>query len=509
VTEREWREAADLQPRRVWLAVVLVTAAVLRFWQLGSGIPYAIGVDEPEIMTRTVAMMKSGDLNPHFFDYPGFIFYLHLPVVILRFMVGAAQGQWSALDAVGPADFYLWSRAVTATLGTLTVLLVYLAGSRWGGRHALLGAGVLAVLPMHVRESHYVLTDVPMTFFVTLAWVLSLSAHERAAWTGFALAGAAAGLATAIKYTAGLSLALPLLALWMTIPLHPSRTKAAVATVGAFAVAFLGTAPYTLLDLPAFLNAFAYLMTHFQPRGPELEAGWIVYLKHLRLNLQWPATILLAAGVGLAIVRAVRGPGRVRWTLLIVFPLLVFWSIADSRQIYARYLMPLMPFVCLLVGIAVVSGVSLLRRFAIPRAVRTVLIVSLTVAAVLPPARASLAYLSAISRTSTLDLAWRWISEHAPRGTAVVLERHELRLPEDRYRARYVLRLVDEPLEAYRREGVRYLVANASVFGAAVEHPDREPGAAYRTLFRSVREVARFSPSQETPGPEIRILAVE
>ena len=47
MTEREWREAADLQPRRVWLAVVLVTAAVLRFWQLGSGIPYAIGVDEP------------------------------------------------------------------------------------------------------------------------------------------------------------------------------------------------------------------------------------------------------------------------------------------------------------------------------------------------------------------------------------------------------------------------------------------------------------------------------
>jgi 4-amino-4-deoxy-L-arabinose transferase-like glycosyltransferase len=386
---------------------------------------------------------------------------------------------------------------------------VYLAGSRWGGRHALLGAAVLAVLPMHVRESHYVLTDVPMTFFVVLTWVLSLAAHEQAVWTRFAMAGAAAGLATAIKYTAGLTLALPLLAVWMTIPLPPSRLTAALATIGAFCVAFLLAAPYTLLDLPAFLNAFAYLMTHFQPRGPDLEAGWIVYLKHLRLNLQWPATILLIAGTGLAIVRAVRGPGRVRWTLLIVFPLLVFWSIADSRQIYARYLMPMMPFICVLVGIAVVSGVSLLRRFAIPRAVRTVLIVSLTVAAVLPPARTSLAYLSTMSRTSTIDLAWRWISEHVPRGAAVVLERHELRLPEDRYRPRYVLRLVDEPVEAYRREGTRYLVANSSVFAAALEHPERESGAAYRTLFRSVREVARFSPSPERPGPELRILAVE
>ena len=35
-------------------------------------------------------------------------------------------------------------------------------------------------MPLHVRESHYVLTDVPVTFFVTLTLLLSLRAHERA-----------------------------------------------------------------------------------------------------------------------------------------------------------------------------------------------------------------------------------------------------------------------------------------------------------------------------------------
>ena len=40
--EREWREASDARPALVALAVVLAVAAVLRFWTLSSGIPYAV-----------------------------------------------------------------------------------------------------------------------------------------------------------------------------------------------------------------------------------------------------------------------------------------------------------------------------------------------------------------------------------------------------------------------------------------------------------------------------------
>ncbi len=59
------------------------------------------------------------------------------------------------------------------------MLLVYRIGMRWGARHAALAAGLMAVMPLHVRESHYVLTDVPVTFFVTLTLLLTLAAHER------------------------------------------------------------------------------------------------------------------------------------------------------------------------------------------------------------------------------------------------------------------------------------------------------------------------------------------
>ena len=174
-------------------------------------------------MSRVVQMMRTGDFNPHFFDYPGLYFYVQLGVAVLRFLAGATRGEWNALDQVDTPDFYLWGRAVTAILGTLTVVLVYRVGMRWGARHAALAAGLMAVMPLHVRESHYVLTDVPVTFFVTLTLLLTLGAHERERATSFAWAGAAAGLAAATKYPGALVIVVPLIAVWMTLGTKPSR----------------------------------------------------------------------------------------------------------------------------------------------------------------------------------------------------------------------------------------------------------------------------------------------
>ena len=110
-------------------------------------------------------------------------------------------------------------------LAAATVLIVYHIGMRWGARHALLAAGLMAVLPLHVRYSHFVLTDTPLTFFVALTFLLSLLAHERATLGSFAAAGVAAGLAAATKYNGGIALLMPVIACWMTYPLAPGRAS--------------------------------------------------------------------------------------------------------------------------------------------------------------------------------------------------------------------------------------------------------------------------------------------
>ena len=397
MAEREWREATDLKPATFWLTVVLAVAAALRLWAPHHGLPHGVGSDEAAVAAAVVGIMRTGDFNPHFFDYPGLVFWLHLPVACARFLLGAVGGEWTSLNAFTVDAFLPWSRIVTALIGTATVFVVHQIGLRWGARHALLAAGLLAVMPPHVAESHHALPDVPLTLFTTLCFLLSLDAHDRGTPRAFATAGAAAGLAMATNYSAIITLSLPLLAAWMTFPGRPSRMAYALSTLGAAAAAYLVAAPFTLLDLPGFLNGFAAFAAAFRERGDIGARAWLMYLVSLNRALGWPAFILMFTGLAMGVVRAAKGPGRVRWTLLVGFPVLVYVLASRRGVAEDRALLPAIPFACVLAGLAVISGVSLLRRFNIPRAPRTALIVALTVAALLPPLIGSISYVRGLT----------------------------------------------------------------------------------------------------------------
>jgi hypothetical protein len=134
-------------------------------------------------------------------------------------------------------------------------------------------------------------------------------------------------------------------------------------------------------DLPAFLNGFAAAAA---PVARGMASANLI--EQLLWTMQWPGVILAFSGLSLASVRAVTGPGHTRWTLLASYPLLYFALVAWHGAASDAIVLPMLPATTILAAIAVISGVSQLRRFEIPRAARTALIAALTVAAVLPPA---------------------------------------------------------------------------------------------------------------------------
>jgi hypothetical protein len=87
---------------RTWLALVSVGGFALRAWHLNHGISYGVGVDEPVIIGRILQMTRSGDYNPHFFDYPTLYVYLQFLVGIARFLWGAMAGEWRSLAGAAP-----------------------------------------------------------------------------------------------------------------------------------------------------------------------------------------------------------------------------------------------------------------------------------------------------------------------------------------------------------------------------------------------------------------------
>ena len=94
-----------------------------------------------------------------------------------------------ARDEAWTGEFYHWARIVTALIGTLTVYIVFRTASTVGRDVGLIAAAAMAVQPQHVRESHFALTDMPLTFFVALTALLSLRAAEGGTLRWFFVAG--------------------------------------------------------------------------------------------------------------------------------------------------------------------------------------------------------------------------------------------------------------------------------------------------------------------------------
>ena len=155
-----WRPSAH----RIILAFILTVALAVRLWFLSTGIPHAVGIDEPAIVDRALAILNTGSWNTHAFDYPSLVIYVHALVAIGRFLVGATRGEWASLAEFDVGAVFLAGRFATALIGTATVWMTWRVGRLLHSPAlGLTAAAQLAVLSLHVREWHFILTDVPVS----------------------------------------------------------------------------------------------------------------------------------------------------------------------------------------------------------------------------------------------------------------------------------------------------------------------------------------------------------
>ncbi len=167
-------------------------------------------------------IITKGDFNPYTYKYGSFIFYLaaipYFPITSVSYLAERVQDailpfstSYSMpsfieyLTRVGYSQhqtLIFWSqRALVALLGAASVIILYLIAKKLFNKPiALLAAFSFAVFPFHVRDSHYVATDVPATFFILLAvlFMVNLSKTSKLKW--YFLSGFMIGLSTAVRY---------------------------------------------------------------------------------------------------------------------------------------------------------------------------------------------------------------------------------------------------------------------------------------------------------------------
>jgi 4-amino-4-deoxy-L-arabinose transferase-like glycosyltransferase len=330
-----------------------------------------------------------GQFDTHFYNYGALFFYLvayawifargwglvpappkDVPSVAVPSAAQLAQG------APNAAALYLAGRLVSVLLGTLTIPVVFALGNRLFGRRAGLWAAALyAIAPLAVVHAHFMTVDVAATFFVALALLAAARMLTEPTLKSYALAGVAVGLSAATKYNTLLVLAAPIAAHLLNRSLDPSgrsRYAQLALLLGVMVIAFFVACPGPLIDWPVFWHGSAVgtgmryeLFVHpKQGQGNLFTSTGNGWWYHLRISLLFglgvPMLLLALAGVCRSLLRRSRQDA-----LLLAFILLYYGISGLSAVRFARYMIPLYPALCVLVG-RIAAEAALVRRAAKP-----------------------------------------------------------------------------------------------------------------------------------------------
>jgi hypothetical protein len=313
-----------------------------------------------------------------------------------------------------------------AVAGALTIVVLFGLARRIADETiGLLAAAFLAVAILHVRESHFAMSDVLMTLLVTASLALLLRArdaalaappdfdqvHENDALRLFAAAGLAGGLAASTKYSAAAVIAgmggVQLLSLvrgkgtfWEARTWAPS-----IAFLAAFGCGFILATPYALLDFRVFAADLRFDFTHLsQGHVGNLSRGWSY---HLTRSLPYGAglPVFVAAIAGVVPFARRYGPSAV---IVGAFTAAFYALIGSGHTVFFRYILPLLPVVCLLAAVAV-------RHLGIWLAARTGLspgaVLALLVTLAAGPGLVNSAWFDGLlAKTDTRVLAARWLA---------------------------------------------------------------------------------------------------
>lgn len=338
VTRRTSMSCVPSETRRrtgVVLACILCAGLLLRCWGLLWGLPGHDDYhpDEHDYVITHAQTVSFAKPDPGFINYPSFLCYSTAALSGVLRRMGVVREDWQV---------FLVGRAIVVAYGTLTILAAWALARRLKATTpgALLAALWVAILPLHVWESHIAVTDVMMTFWIVMTLYHSLGLLEAMTWSRCAYVGVCLGLAVGSKYTAAIVALAPLLAMAFAPGAH-HRRLAGLAVIGCVSLlCCFAVTPFSFIRFGDLLRAMSYenAHTHGHHLGFSMPAdGWQYHRYLYQLAAAWPFSLGLplflcaAVGVGWATTQGRRDLGVVLAFAGVFFGVTGSWTFTPLR----------------------------------------------------------------------------------------------------------------------------------------------------------------------------------
>ena len=501
--------------KNFWVFAVLIflLALGIRLWGVNYDLPYIFHPDEPWPLRMGYQMLTTGDMNPHFFDWPSLSIYLNYFVQAIYSKITGGIPSVSPVLQMGMGITYtstpelvLIGRLVSVVFGVGTVAIVTFAGKnlKLGVEVGLLAGLMMAVVQTGVELSRFITADVYATFFVSVVLLASIYIFQEGKTWAYILAGVALGLAVSSKYNTALIAIVPLAAHFMRNSWKGFQDFRLYLTIILGAFGFLIGTPYAILSFKEFLDGFLSVGTHYASGHAGMEGNTLKFY----LTYMWQTGGVIYILALLEIFRGLITRNK-RIVLVAAFPVVYFVFISSFFVRNGRTFYPITPFAFLLAA-SFLLFLWQKKKEIRPHSWRTALAVGTILLAIgsftFPIVKTTQATLK-LTEVSSRETSRVWINENLPAGSKIAFESYAPFIDPEIYSLVRVDKMIDYEAEWYLENGVEYLVFCNGMYGRFFQEPKRygDEVELYNALFDRFELVQQFNDSIY----EVRIYKVE
>lgn len=375
------------------ILVSLLTAfgAFLHFYNINWGAPYYFHPDERNIASAVSQLLFPNHMNPQFFAYGSLpIYVIYFTGILMNFCMQVLNKTNGAIQTVTFTQAIIISRVYSALFATLLIPILFSLGKKLGDETAGLLCSFFATASVgFIQFAHFGTFEMWLTFFTVLLFISCLSAMKNKNIMSIVFMAILLGILIAVKVSSLALLPIPLVIIFLSNFRHfkgdPKRKthesvrknrenlkllfsfilrsfKEILLFLFVCSLIYLATNPYFILDGKDFQSSMNYESSVAIGTEPVFYTQnfintipGIYQFLHVYPFLLNPLVTALFITVFIYFLYAILRYKNKQFILLVSFYLILFCSQAFLYVKWTRYMLPTMPFIFLMVAIALAS----------------------------------------------------------------------------------------------------------------------------------------------------------
>ncbi|MCL4353812.1 hypothetical protein M1615_05135 [Patescibacteria group bacterium] len=351
----------------------------LRFVNLNWGSPFYFHPDERNIASSVSQLHFLGQMNPRFFAYGGFPIYLIYFLSVFFNLISASY----PILSVSLLRAIIVSRLFSALLSIFLIPLTYFAASKIGGKKSGVIALVLSLFSVgYIQFAHFGTFEMWLSFFGLVLFLSCINYIKKPNLLSLVFISVLTGILVGIKVSSLVFIPL-LVSIFFLIDFKniAGNKKIKFAGITEFIqriilflfvvfVVYLISNPYTFLDFNSFLSSMRYESAVALGTIPVFYTGDFFGTVPILYQFFRIYPFLLNPIITLIFVFSIFYLGYLclktksrNFLLLILFFLVLFLPNAFLFVKWTRYIVPTLPFVYIISGVALGDILNKFRFF--------------------------------------------------------------------------------------------------------------------------------------------------